>query len=800
MRAAFVLLGMALGCPALALTPQQQAVLAPSAACAAPAGVQAGDLICPAITPDGWHLTGVLYRVAPARALSAYTLAPGASPAVTLAVVSPGYDATGAPTTVSRTVQATIPQRLPYPSDTLPNEVQTPLGVQVLLALSDWVNAGDTATVTALAGAYMSGGLSSTVRSGMAVANRSAKRHDRPICAWVSEGWQRIVPGGTLLMEAVCLHARPRAGRQVAAVVMTAIDTGGHTASCTSAGMTQSARVTGGNPVPVYSCGIAIPATGWSAGSLTVDLAAYPFVGDQATTASGGADGVPVAAGTRSPNLHPLVMQLDTGTAYAPAYAWVQPAGTCLGAGCTSSVATDPGTGNAANYPTVYRAMLGCQAFNASRGHTDAAGCVVRLRAGTYASYETSFAYSQAQAPQYTGATWATVEAAPGETPSTVTVISTGSYPLVRDRWRFRGVGFLPSTATATLAAHAIIQGPDSTPANPVTTEVLFDNCVLTTKTAYPLLYGVGQVHFYNSTLDQSAGQGSLVFPYSIQRFAAGVVAGNVLRGTGAASSASAVAAVGLIAGNQSSGLTLLPMPTGATLVQPTGPINLANKWMQAPVLHDLRNLGWPANYAAVQNVYEKTGADGQLGYGFLNDSDLSPFTNYVRQYETVVGDPTGSGGRSNLMYNDVGSGAVSKLGVALFNLDQNRNSKRDTFDNPTVHQQPGRVGAWAWDAAVGHLGDVAGGTVGPNANCTAGSTCWIGEFLGPLGATNATIAFANNQSVAPNTGGGDYHLAASSPAASRVPAGLAALPFDLGGTARRNDGTGAAGAYEGGQ
>jgi hypothetical protein len=46
-------------------------------------------------------------------------------------------------------------------------------------------------------------------------------------------------------------------------------------------------------------------------------------------------------------------------------------------------------------------------------------------------------------------------------------------------------------------------------------------------------------------------------------------------------------------------------------------------------------------------------------------------------------------------------------------------------------------------------------------------------------------------------SGNGDYHIGATSQARNLVPAGCATLPFDLDGQPRRNDGTGAAGAYE---
>jgi hypothetical protein len=79
-------------------------------------------------------------------------------------------------------------------------------------------------------------------------------------------------------------------------------------------------------------------------------------------------------------------------------------------------------------------------------------------------------------------------------------------------------------------------------------------------------------------------------------------------------------------------------------------------------------------------------------------------------------------------------------------------------------------------------------------------SISWFGDVLPLNSVWSGGLVPVTTDASASGTaaGGGDYHLTgAANPAYSRVAAGLAMLPFDLTGLARRNDGTGAAGPYE---
>jgi len=100
------------------------------------------------------------------------------------------------------------------------------------------------------------------------------------------------------------------------------------------------------------------------------------------------------------------------------------------------------------------------------------------------------------------------------------------------------------------------------------------------------------------------------------------------------------------------------------------------------------------------------------------------------------------------------------------------------------------------WDVALD--GD-SNGT--PGASVPA-EGAWLGEYWANPTMTfvgRANVTFTNDLSTyGGNTGGGTYSLTGASNAAyATVPAGFSAFKFDIAGVARKNDGTGAAGAYE---
>lgn len=192
----------------------------------------------------------------------------------------------------------------------------------------------------------------------------------------------------------------------------------------------------------------------------------------------------------------------------------------------------------------------------------------------------------------------------------------------------------------------------------------------------------------------------------------------------------------------------------------------------------------------------------------------MSPVRNIMLWYNTTTGQ------RINRGYNDAGTTFYLRtLWQEIGNLYESAAIKADTFAPVSAN----RIGNWSILYGVGNFGnmDVEAGTA---SNPVGVPGLWQPEFPGissdwiPVAASNNAQAnpqppgnsaamravnyaqYISRQSwngITAGAGGGNYELLPSSPAGSLVPSGRAVLPFDLQGYSRRNDGIGAAGAYE---
>jgi hypothetical protein len=193
------------------------------------------------------------------------------------------------------------------------------------------------------------------------------------------------------------------------------------------------------------------------------------------------------------------------------------------------------------------------------------------------------------------------------------------------------------------------------------------------------------------------------------------------------------------------------------------------------------------------QNVFEQgPGTSSQL-LSICDELSDRAVDNVVVTGNSMVGN------RFNLLYTDTST--KLKRATTRFNLVDERNTKSDQFT--TNSTATGRTGNWAyangldnWDVALD--GD-SNGTPGALAPANG---AWLGEYWAnpadaAVGRANVTFT-ADNSGHGANTGSGTYSLTGASNAAyGAVPAGFAAFKYDIAGVARRNDGTGAAGAYE---
>lgn len=221
---------------------------------------------------------------------------------------------------------------------------------------------------------------------------------------------------------------------------------------------------------------------------------------------------------------------------------------------------------------------------------------------------------------------------------------------------------------------------------------------------------------------------------------------------------------------------------------------------------------------------------------------------NVLVQYATTAGE------RVNMCYNDQGYWPVRKSGAVKFSSIYDINNKRDTFpatETPatsndgtwsasrayyqgqvlydgtsTYYQavqdasagtaltntaywfvcpsgatawgaQPRRLGAMRYACGVGNRGNAFHQS--NNLDASPGPTSWYGEFAWQDTGYNVTLSYTRDTSSTgspSDSDDGDYTPTGTAQL-NKVPSGLAVLPFDLRGTARRNDGTGACGCIE---
>lgn len=152
---------------------------------------------------------------------------------------------------------------------------------------------------------------------------------------------------------------------------------------------------------------------------------------------------------------------------------------------------------------------------------------------------------------------------------------------------------------------------------------------------------------------------------------------------------------------------------------------------------------------------------------------------------------------------------------VERFSIDYQWNNKGDLYGpaSGTVSPSGGRIGNWPARWHVADTGDVwvTGTTINTGIQPNSGLgevVCWLCTYNPANSSTDVSwVTYTSDRSwesngstpsyPALNIGEGDYCPSSATHVGSQIPAGYAAEPFDIAGTARKNDGTGYAGAYE---
>jgi hypothetical protein len=700
---------------------------------------------------------------------------------------SPGFnDASGVEKVATRTFRAGEQMRLQFvqgsvpPSNTLRLASQVGPNLEIYVSLEQCAYAGRPVRVRALDGFYGPGSVGGAVAN---VVNNSTRAHHEPQVGWLDYAGRAV--GATMTVEALVKSVFARSGQQAAAVGFYAKDASGHTTPEVIVGAPVLSDVINGQVAGTARPEVwraTIDTSGLNPGdACNLFLNVYPWVGPKWSMEANGI----LFPSPRADAALRFVADRD-GT-YGGVYAYVNAQ---TGVDATGVASLNPATARATPCATIDGALSKIKAFNAAPGagrivHNDIGGGCARLMDNAGAAYAHVM---------------------------TATVLRTG------------GIGFCTIEADPLNAAAASISQPTANidiasgirfrvPVDfgaagiwgnsNANSFVIYDGFPVTPSGTYPN-YKINAAYMLNVPIQGTAANKAISQSFNNNAHLA-LVAG--CSGVGTGTCAAAVMTANFFTGINWS---LNILGSNPDIVQ--GAICYNNRFMKLGTTGGCyaSRTGGPRGVALVQNVFEPVFIGSCLRIG--GDSELNEFENFNCQLNTIPG-PTATGGdggaRFNVAYNDVAAAArLNKEAILLFNNFNNTNTKTDTFDG-TIVDPTGRTGGYftAYRCmSKGNVilksnkgGDVSfdpdGGVAGPSGGA------WLGMHGGVGDKTNVSMAFVDNKS-ANATGGpglGDYHLAngAANPAVGMVPAGEAVLGKDLGGAPRKNNGDGAAGAYE---
>ncbi|WP_414900310.1 hypothetical protein ACMT1E_11250 [Sphingomonas flavalba] len=691
---------------------------------------------------------------------------------LTLTVADPGYDTAGAATVRTRQIHGTRILRRQYPNAAERLAGDDGATATVTIALSDLIYAGSTVVSVDCAAGYYGAAAAGAVAGG-AIVNASTRAYYKPLFAWLNLQQERATGAG-FAVEGVAYHRHAMNGQQVACVAYTGSD-GTHTAAPQVCGAPALSDIqTSGNIVEAWKA--SVPLAALDQGTLsTVNARVYPWIGDASAVLDLAADGV--AWPTANPQT-PLRFLCDKTGGYGGLEAWVK-AG--VSGGAVGSRSTP--------YPTLIAALAGLAAANnATKGHNDHSGSTVWLMDdGAGGAVDHGIAGDIATAA---GLCWTTIAVDPLATGAVRLSVGNGASRT------FAGLGLYRfACPVVQLTSHNLNGGSDVNSAM-LAFDGPFDG---NGGTVTPLNYRVGLIWMRNGTLTgMTNGNANPLASIGVARREQVVLALGLSWAPGVNMAIAAFTTIGCRFSRVTPGEH---QTSFAQWDSDDGRIFANNRCldMRSPALFGDKR-AYQRGLALVQNVFERANVANAPALQIGADGSVAALDNLLIAYGTVPGDATEN--RTNWCYADAaGAAGVIRRGVALYSIFAEYNCKSDSFT--TVSTATGRVGNHELLYTVGGRGNVCvnGSTGGSRVpGVPEASDNWLGEYweTGSLPA-GAVIGFVQMRAGgAAAGGGGDYRLTGETNAAyARVPAGLAGLRFALDGAARRNDGTGAAGAYE---
>ena len=680
---------------------------------------------------------------------------------VVFTVTSPGYDASGNATTLTRTVYGTKFVRKPYPNDAQADEVSSGGTLTVKVALSDFIYSGDTGITATIGAGFYASSTSNNAVTGISVTNNSVLAYPKAIGRWAWPGYERVT--GDFLVEAVAFNRFARNGKPLAAMKFTATDQHGNSVTQTTANMTKTTRSGDANIVQVYAA--TIPVSTLTQGDLIeVNFQAYPWVGNSgailnsATTSDGVAQ--------PDERLGPLYEINDKSGTYGAVFAVVDDTNG-LDTNATTYVQTSQATAESnynssstQSYRSIGRATAAIKAYNnANYSRNEPGGGTILLNSGNHAYPGT--------APAASGAmnTWLIIKPMSTVTRAQAVINGGGNFgALSTERLKLSGI-------TITKAGTGAFNGR-------VATDVLWLDALDINTGAGVASFYVWKLEYATQNTITSFVDGFKSFGPGVNKDPYGLIRGNTFP-TG-----SVGADVYAVIGNNN----IIPdrwLETGNSQTQAISDnsivaFNSIFNVTNGPV-YNMGSTNIATGTAIVQNIFELKATTNPM----LN---IQSSTNQVNTSNNVLmwnNDFVGS--RQNLAYNAFGSTAYLQTNWSAvgnqwddWNIKSDNNASFDTANG-------GRTGDWSVLYNIGSR---------ENFYRTAG---FPPEFYGVSSKSSGTPGYtSDNSSRGSVSGNGTYTLVATSSSidlATTTSALEQVLPFDFLGNSIY--GSPDAGAYE---
>lgn len=764
---------------------------------------------------------------------------------IAFTVVSPGYDTNGNATTVTRTVYGTQYVRAPFPlsNSTLnqPDEASNAGTLTIKVALSDFIYSGDTVTASIASGIYTNGTTSNPVTN-LSVTNNSTYSYPTSVGRWAWVPYE-VASSSSYLLESVIFNRFAEGGKPLAVVAYSCADQHNNHVYATTTAMTVSTRGGDVNAVLVYAVNMNI-STLTDGDTVTCNFRAYPWVGNSTSILDSSA-----YSSDPNENLTPFVFIKASN--YGSAYTVVDPVnGATWSSGYAnvgsvqSSVETTYAADHTKSWKTIGDASQAIKSFNnATYGRNDAGGGTILLVAGNHD-------WPGAALATGANATWLSVThlSTLGIGDAVITGDANALSLNAGNKMKVQGIS-ITSTGIPFRGSynsdHLWLDGDaiNSTGAGFATIyNVRFNYITHNAITQFgPAIYakfirgnndaliggnnGTGYCNIGNNGISidgsnstgwgnggQSPGDGGIYAfntVYGINGAVGPGIAFGVSQGVALVQNVferkdgAAAGALIWADGNATSsnnfifwhndivgGRTNLGYTDGGGL----SGVNLDKNWGRT-------------NFSSVGNMFEQWNNKAE-DFSEIGNGPISSITQANPGVITYT--PTGAGpfpnGARIYFYGINGMTQLNGTTQTVASSTSTTFSIADTtamsayVSGGTVQSaNPIRTGGWPVGYHVGARSLFDGASRLDN---------YSGEFYGlnsyTVGPNTLSCGFVSDQSYgmgcvgSSGLGGGNYHLASSSaPEIGLIPANQAVLPYDLDGKPRRNDGTGAAGAYE---